>query len=137
MLNTLLLPTHPPTTSGPAAPFLAIQDGPLPSSPATGTSSTSTSAALHVPTEASPNVVHPNSHASMLSDPSSTSTSPLVLKAMREEGVLESVLDALVTPVPFGVDGEVEEDVDFEEKCVRQVFYYYKSLVRFVNLFIS
>ena len=55
----------------------------------------------------------------MLSDPNSASTRPLALKAMRGEGVLNSVIEALVESVPFGADGEMEGDEEFEEHCVR------------------
>ena len=66
------------------------------------------------------NIIHPNSHASMLSDPLSTSTTQLTLQAFRTHGLLEAVINALVHPTPYGPDGEeVEPDGDFEEKAVR------------------
>lgn len=63
--------------------------------------------------------VHPNSHASMVSDPSSTITSPFAVKALEDRGLLRTLVRALVTPVPCGRDGESEGDADFEEKVVR------------------
>ncbi|KAG1852117.1 hypothetical protein DFJ58DRAFT_791560 [Suillus subalutaceus] len=61
----------------------------------------------------------------MLSNPSSVSTSALTLAAIQEEGEEESLfsLDALITaliePVPFGVDGEMDKDDELPENIVR------------------
>jgi len=63
--------------------------------------------------------VHPNSHASMLRDPSSISTSGITVKALEERGLLTALVGAVTSPVPHGKDGENEGDVDFEEKVVR------------------
>jgi len=63
--------------------------------------------------------VHPNSHASMLRDPSSMSTSGITLKALEDHGLLRALLNALTSPVPHGKDGESEGDPDFEEKVVQ------------------
>jgi hypothetical protein len=71
--------------------------------------------------------VHPNSHASMLSDPSSKRTSPATLKALREHGLLDALISALITPMPHGDDGESEGDIDFEEKVVRLLHTYATS----------
>lgn len=65
--------------------------------------------------------VHANTHASMLSDPSSTQTSTQTLKAFKEHGIASALVDALVEPVPFGPDGDGERDEDLEEKLVRYV----------------
>ena len=71
--------------------------------------------------------VHPNSHASMLSNPSSTSTCSITLAALQNESTSEgsSLRDALVSaltePVPFGPDGERDNDVEFQENIIRQV----------------
>jgi len=107
LLNTLLLQTHPANAASEIQNF-------------------STSAPVaEANTNTSP--VHPNSHASMLSDPSSASTQPLALQAMRGEGVLDCVIEALVERVPFGVDGEVEGDMEFEEQCIRILHTYAMS----------
>ena len=63
--------------------------------------------------------VHPNSHASMISDPSSTMTSEFARKALEERGLLRALVRALNAPVPHGPDGESEGDAEFEEKVVR------------------
>lgn len=63
--------------------------------------------------------VYPNSHASMLSDPSSTMTSRFAMKALEDRGLLQTLVKALITPVPYGQDGESEGDADFEEKVLR------------------
>jgi len=75
-------------------------------------------------TTASPQIVHANSHASMLSDPSAASTSALALRALKDDGVLDSVISGLVDFVPFGADGDGNEDLQFEETCVRIVYTY-------------
>lgn len=55
----------------------------------------------------------------MVADPTSLSTSPLTLRAMEEEGLLQSLIDALTSPLPHGPDGESEGDSDFEAKIVK------------------
>ncbi|KAG1775643.1 hypothetical protein EV702DRAFT_1115627 [Suillus placidus] len=79
--------------------------------------------------ETAPPTIHANSHASMLSDPSSVSTSALTLAAIQyrtegEEGgsLLDAWVSALVEPVPFGADGETEKDVEFQENIVRILY---------------
>lgn len=67
---------------------------------------------------------HPNSHASMISDPSSTVTSQYTLKALEEHGLLQTLVKALTSPVPYGQDGELDGDPDFEEKIVRTLLTY-------------
>ncbi|KAG1892853.1 uncharacterized protein F5891DRAFT_71882 [Suillus fuscotomentosus] len=65
---------------------------------------------ISLPTsENAPPPIHANSHASMLSDPASVSTSPLTLAKIQEEGeqvgsLLDVLISALIEPVPFGVD---------------------------------
>lgn len=71
-------------------------------------------------TPGSPSVpVHPNSHAVMVSDPSSTMTSQFAVEALEKRGLLQALVRALTAPVPYGQDGESESDADFEEKVVR------------------
>lgn len=62
--------------------------------------------------------VHANTHASMLSDPSSTDTSHATRQAVREHKLLGALIEGLVRPVPHGPDGESERDLDYEEKVV-------------------
>jgi hsp70-interacting protein len=62
--------------------------------------------------------VHPNTHASMLADPTSTDTSTPTQVAFRDHGILDALLNGLLHPVPHGADGETEGDLDFEEKVV-------------------
>jgi hsp70-interacting protein len=73
---------------------------------------------LHTQASA-PAPIHPNSHASLLRDPTSMETSHLTLKALEEQGLLITLLNALAAPIPYGVDGESHGDADFEEKGVR------------------
>lgn len=83
---------------------------------------------ISLPTSANaPPPIHANSHASMLSDPSSVSTSALTLAAIQEgeEGslsLLDALILALIEPVPSGVDGEVDRDVEFQENLVRILY---------------
>jgi hypothetical protein len=70
----------------------------------------------------SPTPVHPNSHASMISDPSSTMTSQFAAEALEDRGLLRALVRTLTAPVPYGQDGESEGDADLEEKVVRWVF---------------
>ena len=72
---------------------------------------------LHTDPPAAP---HPNSHAAALANPDRGATSPLTRTALAKHGIVESVVEGLVNPVPSGVDGdEAEEDLDFVEGCVR------------------
>lgn len=67
-----------------------------------------------------PEHVHSNSHASMLSNPTNISTSPVALKALKDHGILSAVVSGLVTPIPYGEDGDqVDLDEDYEEKSIR------------------
>ncbi|OJT11189.1 Hsp70 nucleotide exchange factor FES1 [Trametes pubescens] len=91
-----------------------------PSSSAT-TTTTTTSAA---PALSPPQTVHPNSHASLLSDPRSASTSAATASALARTGLLGALVSALAQPVPHGPDGETEGDADFEEKVLRGLHTY-------------
>lgn len=71
-----------------------------------------------------PQTVHPNSHASMVADPSSYSTSPSAVRALEERGLLQTLISSLASPVPHGPDGETEGDADFEEKVLRALHTY-------------
>lgn len=62
--------------------------------------------------------VHPNSHAEMVADPMSFSTSPITVKALEEHRIIDSLVSSLLSPVPFGPDGDREHDVDLEEKVI-------------------
>ncbi|KAG1787271.1 armadillo-type protein [Suillus plorans] len=104
LLNTLLLPTSSPSSQANLQPNIS-----LPTS------------------ENAPPPIHANSHASMLSDPSSVSTSALTLAAIQEEGeqaesLLDALISALIEPVPFGVDGEIDKDDEFQENIVRILY---------------
>lgn len=100
LINTLLTPTSGETSSAPAS--------------------------VHSPSSTNA-PVHPNSHASMLSDPASVSTSPIAMEALHREtasnssSLLDTLICALVEPVPFGADGENERDVEFQENVARLV----------------
>jgi len=104
LLNTLLLSTSPPSSQANLQPNIS-----LPTS------------------QNAPPPIHANSHASMLSDPSSVSTSALTLAAIQEEGeqggsLLDALISALIEPVPFGVDGEIDKDDEFQENIVRILY---------------
>jgi len=78
--------------------------------------------------------VHPNSHASMVSDPDSASTTTATMEALQRENMADgsSLMDALITalvdPVPFGQDGEYETDTEFQENLVRSVSFHARAL---------
>jgi len=101
LINLLLMPTMDKQS-------LDIQAGPALHTPA-ALDTTSPS----LPSPSAP-IVHPNSHASMVSDPSSANTSSIALKAMREHKVLDSVITTLVD-APYEVDNQVQEN---GVKCV-------------------
>ncbi|KAH8077104.1 nucleotide exchange factors-like protein [Cristinia sonorae] len=120
LLNSLLLPTTPFATITPT----------LSPAPVLGATSNSTALTLHS-SQAQPEVgaqvsqpVHPNSHASMLSDPTSFSTSELTKSAIERRGLLKTLIRALVTPVPHGPDGESEGDAELEEKVINLLHTY-------------
>ncbi|KAG1775639.1 hypothetical protein EV702DRAFT_1115541, partial [Suillus placidus] len=54
------------------------------------------------------------------SDPSSVSTSARTLAREKKGGgsLLDALISALIEPVPFGVDGEMEKDDEFQENVV-------------------
>ena len=120
-------PSQPPSqtqavTLHPSSPAL---------NPAAPSTSQSTSATVAValgtsgPALSPPQTVHPNSHASMVSDPRSISTSRATADALENAGLLRTLVGALASPVPYGVDGEhVAPDADFEEKVVRGLHTY-------------
>lgn len=66
--------------------------------------------------------VYPNSHSSMTTE--STFTSGITSKALQKHGAIDVVLKTLVNPVPHGLDGDQEGDIDYEEKAVRFLFTY-------------
>ncbi|KAH9943906.1 nucleotide exchange factors-like protein [Amylocystis lapponica] len=111
LLNTLLVPTTPAPLPTPSTPSSALNTG-----------TTLHASAAPSPPPAAP--VHPNSHASMLSDPASFSTSPATLNALQEHGLLDALVSSLASPTPYGPDGESEGDPDFEEKIVRSLHTY-------------
>lgn len=67
--------------------------------------------------------VHPNSHASMVADPTSTNTAPETLRAVRAHGLLPVIVRELTEPTPYGPDGDEGDgcDADLEEKLMRCV----------------
>lgn len=110
MINFLLLPTMGATSNQ-----HGNQNGPALHTPTSEPSQTSQSPAP---------VTHPNSHASIVSDPSSANTSTVTLKAMREKNVLGSVIAALV-------DSQVHQ---VQENCVRCVYIILDLLLSEVSL---
>ena len=65
--------------------------------------------------------VHPNSHASMVADPTSADTAPETLRALRTHGLLPALVQELTEPTPYGPDGDEggSGDADLEEKLTR------------------
>ncbi|KAI0324503.1 Fes1-domain-containing protein [Cubamyces sp. BRFM 1775] len=105
---------HPSSSAlGPAAPPT--------SEPTTAAAALGTSG----PALSPPQTVHPNSHASMVSDPRSISTSRATADALEQTGLLRTLVGALASPLPYGADGEHDTpDADFEEKVVRGLHTY-------------
>lgn len=98
LLNTLLMPTTVETFDAPSR--------------------------MHTPLGANA-PVHPNSHASMASDPESASTTTATMEALQKEcesegsSLMDALISALADPVPFGADGEWDKDAEFQENIVR------------------
>ncbi|PPQ85759.1 hypothetical protein CVT25_003077 [Psilocybe cyanescens] len=119
LLSSLLLPSIS-TTNAPAPPdALRIEnntDASI-STPDTTTVNIMTPDNRPAPTADDP--IFSNSHASNLRNPNRSNTSPPTLSALREYNILESIISAVISPVPYGDDGEnVEADADFEEKVL-------------------
>ena len=68
-------------------------------------------------------VVHPNSHAALVADPSAADTAPATLRALRAHKLLPVLVRELTAPTPHGPDGEEGGacDADLEEKLARCV----------------
>jgi hsp70-interacting protein len=78
----------------------------------------SASPGIHTP--ASPSaLVHDNSHASMLRDPSYISTSGVTVKALEEGGLLKALFAAIISPVPHGKDGDSYGDAELEKSVIQ------------------
>ncbi|KAH0591228.1 Hsp70 nucleotide exchange factor FES1 [Termitomyces sp. J132] len=81
--------------------------------PTTSASSAISSAPIHEP-------LHDNSHAAHISNPERASTSTLTASALQTHGILNALVQALTSPLPYGEDGDVvEPDVTFEETGIR------------------
>ncbi|EPQ55957.1 Fes1-domain-containing protein [Gloeophyllum trabeum ATCC 11539] len=148
LINALLIPNesaHAQTQAQAPAPQPQLEPQVQTTSPSqlptSSTSSASTALTLHSSSSTSsstpnPNLhtpdtpsapVHPNSHAALQADPSALNTSPPTLTALRSKALLPALINALVSPVPHGEDGENEGDADFEEKVVRLLTTYVMS----------
>jgi len=71
--------------------------------------------------------VHPNSHASMVADPSSVDTAPATLRALRAHGLLSALVRELTEPTPYGPNGDEGTggfDADLQEKLARLLHTY-------------
>ena len=104
-----------------------------PSGPASSTTTTSSSGTrLHggPPQQAGGAApVHPNSHASMVADPTQADTATATLRALRAHGLVPVLVRELTEPTPYGPDGDEGDgcDADLEDKlirCVRQFTMY-------------
>ena len=67
--------------------------------------------------------MHPNSHASMVADPTTADTAPETLRAVVAHGLLPVIVRELTEPTPYGPDGDEGDggDADLEEKLMRCV----------------
>ena len=55
----------------------------------------------------------------MLSDPGSFSTSEITKQALENHAILPALVHSLISPVPFGPDGDSEGDPDFEQNIIQ------------------
>ena len=64
--------------------------------------------------------MHPNSHASILADPTSVDMATETLRALRAHGLLPVLVRELTEPTPYGPDGDEGDgcDADLEEKLI-------------------
>lgn len=122
LLSTLLIPESPTTTA--SAPQNTLENS-LNALSLTATDATSANPSIHLhdqrptPTPSS-GPIHPNSHAAYLHNPSRSDTSPLTLAAFSDHNILDAIISAVTSPLPYGEDGEnTGADDDFEEKAVR------------------
>ena len=146
LFGSLLIPTSAPSTSreqstdvrhatsvaalaaAPAAQPVTLQ----PSEPPAPTATSAALAVVPTPNDPTPQVsqpasqsVHPNSHASMVRDPSSYATSPPTIAALEAHDILLALVSSVIAPVPYGPDGESDGgDADFEEKVLRALHTY-------------
>ena len=67
--------------------------------------------------------MHPNSHASMVADPTQADTATATLRALRAHGLVPVFVRELTEPTPYGPDGDEGDgcDADLEEKLIRCV----------------
>ncbi|CAL1698181.1 unnamed protein product [Somion occarium] len=137
LLNSLLIPNESEQQAAAAAaaiPTLAPSTSNAPPSSATSimlhpsATSSPDSTSTNVRPPETVNVVHPNSHASMSADLGFFSTSADTRKALEEKGILKTLIDGIVSPVPHGPDGETEGDLDFEQKVISVLSTYLVSL---------
>lgn len=121
LLSSLIIPASQ-TTTAPAPPnTLLIQDDTNTLSPDANPENPNIFLHDQRPTTApSSDPIHPNSHAAYLHNPSRSDTSSLTLAAFRDHDVLDAIVSAVISPLPYGEDGEnTEADDDFEEKAVQ------------------
>ena len=55
----------------------------------------------------------------MLSDPDFFSTSQITKQALECHAILPALVHSLISPVPYGPDGDSEGDSDFEENVIQ------------------
>lgn len=67
--------------------------------------------------------MHPNSHASMVADPTLADTATAALRALRAHGLLPVLVRELTEPTPCGPDGDEGDgcDAELQEKLIRCV----------------
>ena len=95
-----------------------------PSAATTTTTTAPSGTGLHTgPPQAGGAPVHPNSHASMVADPTLADTATAALRALRAHGLLPVLVRELTEPTPCGPDGDEGDgcDADLQEKLIRCV----------------
>ncbi|PPR02297.1 hypothetical protein CVT24_011635 [Panaeolus cyanescens] len=65
-------------------------------------------------------IIHDNSHASALKNPSRSITARPALVAFKKHDLFDAIISSVVNPLPHGEDGEnTDADRDYEEKALR------------------
>lgn len=136
LLNALILPATPtPAATQHNPPLLigsqsqsTVVEGLTTINAPSATSVTSVGPDLHTvdePNANSPDPIHANSHSAHLQNPSRSDTSRIALEAFGRYDIVDAIVLAVTSPLPYGEDGENDKpDADFEEKAVQLLYTY-------------